>query len=101
VVNITAPATPLAKQWAGWGTALKPAHEPIIMARKPLDGTVADNVERYGTGAINVDGCRIPTDDKLGGGRNVGSVRATDDNWNRPYMDDPEYLKRLPEESKR
>src|SRR5690606_38865421 len=59
VVNITAPATPLAKQWDGWGTALKPAHEPIILARKPLDGTVADNVERWGTGAINVDACRI------------------------------------------
>src|SRR5690606_15061167 len=102
IVDITAPATPLARKWDGWGTALKPAHEPIILARKPLDGTVADNVERWGTGALNIDGCRIPHDgDKLGGGRNVGSVRATDDNWNRPYMDDPEYLKRLAEESKR
>src|SRR5690606_36616684 len=63
---ITAPATPLAKKWDGWGTALKPAHEPIIMARKPLDGTVADNVERWGTGAINVGGCRIG-DEKLKG----------------------------------
>jgi len=53
------PITDLAKKWDGWGTALKPAHEPIIMARKPLDGTVADNVERFGTGAINVGGCRI------------------------------------------
>ena len=43
----------------GWGTALKPAHEPIILARKPLIGTVAKNVEEYGTGGINVDGCRI------------------------------------------
>ena len=59
VVDITTPATPLAKKWNGWGTALKPAHEPIIMARKPLDGTVADNVERWGTGALNIDGCRI------------------------------------------
>lgn len=57
--DITAPATDLAKQWDGWGTALKPAHEPIIVARKSLIGTVADNVERYGTGAINIDGCRI------------------------------------------
>src|SRR5690606_19429698 len=102
IVDITAPATPLARKWDGWGTALKPAHEPIILARKPLDGTVADNVERGGTGALHIAGCRIPHDgDKLGGGRNVGSVRATDDNWNRPYMDDPEYLKRLAEESKR
>src|SRR5690606_32007732 len=60
IVDITAPATPLARKWDGWGTALKPAHEPIILARKPLDGTVADNVERWGTGAINIDGCRIP-----------------------------------------
>lgn len=57
--DITAPATDLAKQWDGWGTALKPAHEPIIVARKPLAGTVAETVEKYGTGAINIDGCRI------------------------------------------
>jgi len=47
------------KQWQGWGTALKPAHEPIVMARKPISGTVAANVLEHGTGAINVDGCRI------------------------------------------
>jgi DNA modification methylase len=58
-LDITVPATPEAKQWAGWGTALKPAHEPIIVARKPLDGTVVDNIERWGTGAINTDACRI------------------------------------------
>lgn len=60
---ITAPATPAAQQWAGWGTALKPAWEPILVARKPLAGTVAGNVLAWGTGAINVDGCRIGTDD--------------------------------------
>jgi len=59
IQEITAPATDLAKKWDGWGTALKPAHEPIIMVRKPLDGTVVDNVERWGTGAINIAGCRI------------------------------------------
>lgn len=48
-----------AKQWDGWGSALKPAHEPIVMARKPLDGTIAGNVLRHGTGAINIDGCRV------------------------------------------
>jgi site-specific DNA-methyltransferase (adenine-specific) len=47
----------------GWGTALKPAMEPITMARKPFKGTVADNVQAYGTGAINIDGCRIACDD--------------------------------------
>jgi site-specific DNA-methyltransferase (adenine-specific) len=64
-VSITAPATPEAQQWAGWGTALKPALEPITMARKPLTGTVAANVLEHGTGAINVDGCRVGTDDHI------------------------------------
>jgi DNA modification methylase len=53
--------TDAARQWSGWGTALKPAWEPIIVARKPLVGTVAENVLRHGTGGINVDGCRIGT----------------------------------------
>ena len=65
MIDITAPATPEAARWQGWGTALKPAHEPIVVARKPLRGTVAANVLAYGTGAINVDGCRVGTD---GGG---------------------------------
>jgi DNA modification methylase len=60
------PATDAAKEWAGWGTALKPAHEPIVVARKPLDGTVAANVLAHGTGALNIDGCRIGTTDKMG-----------------------------------
>ena len=59
-MDITAPATPAARQWQGWGTALKPALEPITMARKPFPGTVAANVMQHGTGAINVDGCRVP-----------------------------------------
>jgi site-specific DNA-methyltransferase (adenine-specific) len=58
-MDITAPATEAARQWQGWGTALKPAYEPIIVARKPLRGTVAGNVLQWGTGGINVDGCRI------------------------------------------
>jgi site-specific DNA-methyltransferase (adenine-specific) len=53
------PATPDAERWRGWGTALKPAHEPIVLARKPLAGTVAATVLAHGTGALNVDGCRI------------------------------------------
>lgn len=56
---VTAPATPEAERWQGWGTALKPAWEPIVVARKPLGGTVAANVLRHGTGALNIDGCRI------------------------------------------
>ncbi len=53
------PATPDAQKWQGWGTALKPAHEPIVVARKPLAGTVAANVLQHGTGALNIDGCRV------------------------------------------
>jgi len=53
------PATDAARQWQGWGSALKPAHEPICMARKPLAGTIAENVLEWGTGAVNVDGCRV------------------------------------------
>ena len=66
------PATDAAKQWQGWGTALKPAFEPIVVARKPLIGTVAENVQAHGTGALNIDGCRIGTTETLGrakGGR--------------------------------
>jgi DNA modification methylase len=59
---VTAPASDAAKQWQGWGTCLKPAWEPIVMARKPLDGTVAHNVMTYGTGAINIDACRVGTE---------------------------------------
>jgi hypothetical protein len=58
-----APATPEAQQWAGWGTALKPALEPITMARKPIAGTVAANVMAHGTGGLNVDECRVGTED--------------------------------------
>ncbi|CAB3960106.1 hypothetical protein LMG7053_06156 [Achromobacter ruhlandii] len=54
--------------WSGWGTALKPAHEPICVARKPLAGTVAANVLVHGTGALNIDGCRIATTENLNGG---------------------------------
>jgi site-specific DNA-methyltransferase (adenine-specific) len=72
-VPITAPATPEAKQWQGWGTALKPAFEPIIVARKPLTGTVAENVLQWGTGGINIDGCRVGTTKRV-----PSSVSRTD-----------------------
>jgi len=58
-VTIDPPATPEAQRWEGWGTALKPALEPITVARKPLVGTVAANVLEHGTGALNIDGCRV------------------------------------------
>ena len=59
--DITKPTTPEAEQWDGWGTALKPAHEPIVVARKPVEkDTIAENVLEYGTGGLNVDGSRVP-----------------------------------------
>lgn len=65
----TRPATDEAAQWQGWGTALKPALEPIVLARKPLsEKSIAANVLEHGTGAINVDGCRVKTSDTLNGG---------------------------------
>lgn len=62
VVDVTVPATPEAERWQGFGTALKPAQEPIILARKPLDGTVAANVLAHGVGGLNIDACRVATD---------------------------------------
>jgi len=59
----TIATTPEAKRWSGWGTALKPAQEPAVLARKPLEGTVAENVLKWGTGGLNIDACRIPYGD--------------------------------------
>lgn len=59
------PATDAARTWSGWGTALKPAHEPIVVARKPFKGTVAQNVLAHGTGALNIDGCRVGTESTI------------------------------------
>jgi DNA modification methylase len=69
--------TDLAKQWEGWGTALKPANEPICLARKPLDGTVAANVERWGVGGLNIDGSRIEAQD----------IDKLQKNWDRIQSD--------------
>jgi hypothetical protein len=62
IQTITAPTTDLAKKWSGWGTALKPANEPIVLARKPLIGTVAENVTEFGVGGLNIDAGRIEAD---------------------------------------
>jgi DNA modification methylase len=69
IFDITAPSTPEAQQWQGWGTALKPAFEPVIVARKPIEGTVANNVLKWGTGGLNIDGSRIGTE---GGTKGTG-----------------------------
>ena len=75
--NITAPATPAARQWDGWGTALKPAIEPIALARAPMPGTVAANLLEHGTGALNINGCRIGA-----GARFNGAARAGKETFN-------------------
>lgn len=81
-----APATDDAKQWEGWGTALKPANEPIVLARKPLsEKTVAANVLKWGTGAINIDGCRVGTEERtydLKGGENLNKIAREGSNDN-------------------
>ncbi len=76
---ITIALTPQAQQWEGWGTALKPAWEPIVLARKPLIGTVAANVLEHGTGAINIDGCRVDSNGEVTG---WGGKGAGGNTWN-------------------
>lgn len=71
-----------AKQWEGWNTNLKPAYEPIIMARKPLDGTVVNNVLKHNVGGLNIDACRVESDDVVGwGGKSVGNNQTYQGGW--------------------
>jgi site-specific DNA-methyltransferase (adenine-specific) len=79
--------------WEGWGTALKPAHEPIIMARKPLIGTVAANVQAHGTGVLNIDACRVGDDVSRGerygnkpplGGGEIAFAGSREKPWSVP-----------------
>jgi len=73
----------------GYGTALKPAYEPIIICMKPLEGTYKQNVEKWGIGGINIDESRIPTNDKLGGGQqNPDSIGKIHEGFQRPWMKD-------------
>ncbi len=94
-VDITTSTTPEAQQWEGWGTALKPAIEEWWLFRKPLQGTIAQNVQEWGTGALNIEGCRVePTGERLGGG---GEKRATfekSEGWSRPWMSNEEHASR-------
>lgn len=88
------PVTPEAQTWVGWGSALKPAVEDWWLLRKPLsEDTIAQNVLRWGTGGLNIDGARVPTSDNLGGGVLTGSVKFTNDGWNRPWMDDTDAVR--------
>lgn len=72
----------------GLGTALKPAWEPIVVARKPLAGTVAENVLAHGVGALNIDGGRVQTKDSLGGGDQSVNIKKKGEGWDRPWMHD-------------
>jgi site-specific DNA-methyltransferase (adenine-specific) len=92
--DITAPATDAAIQWAGWGTALKPALEPITVARKPLIGTVAQNVLTHGTGAINVDGGRVSHGETLPKMSGKAILGGSSNGWDRPWKNDPDGLAR-------
>jgi DNA modification methylase len=87
------PLTPEAQQWQGWGTALKPAFEPVIVARKPIEGTVANNVLKWGTGGLNIDGSRIGTQDNLAkkypngpGGEHFRGGSAPAQQWVQPLQ---------------
>lgn len=106
--------TPEAQQWEGWGTALKPAFEPIVVARKPLIGTVAANVLEHGTGGLNIDGSRIGTgEDRASGGLSGGATdanlyalgmpsrtqRATGGRWPANVILDPYTAELLDEQS--
>jgi site-specific DNA-methyltransferase (adenine-specific) len=102
-ITPTAPATPAAQQWDGWGTALKPAHEPMVLARKPLEGTVANNVLTYGVGGLNIDGTRVVADgenfDNLKS-RPIGKLNTrrndeTDEEFDARVGESPEQLAAL------
>jgi site-specific DNA-methyltransferase (adenine-specific) len=75
--DLTAPATRDAERWQGWGTALKPAFEPIVVGRKPLAGTVAANVLAHGTGALNIDACRVGTSKEVPASPSAGGQHGT------------------------
>lgn len=75
-------------EWQGWGTCLKPAYEPIIVARKPFKGSVVDNIIKYRVGGINIDECRVVCNDKVK--MNIRDTSSCSDGWNRPWMDDKE-----------
>jgi len=100
------PQSQFAKQWEGWGTALKPAHEPICMARKPLsEKTVASNVLKWGTGGINVDGCRVGytnngDKERALAGDAFKRKDTSDKGWSRPWMEDKDKIAEINAASK-
>jgi len=87
--DITAPATDDAARWEGWGTALKPAWEPVCVARKPLAGTVAQNVLQYGTGAFNLAACKVGDDTSRGDRYNGKAAHGDSDGYRLGNRPDP------------
>jgi hypothetical protein len=82
--TVTAPASGAARRWAGWNTALKPAHEPIVLARKTTGIlSTAANVLAHGTGALNIDGCRVGADERTYVPRLSDNANLNDDGWSR------------------
>lgn len=80
-----------AKRWEGWGTALKPAREPIVVARKPFEGPLYRNVLKYGTGGMNIDACRVaPSGDKIAYMSGAAVLGGTSDGLDRPWKNNPE-----------
>lgn len=94
VLTDGAAITPEAAQWQGWGTALKPACEPWVLARKPLIGTVAANVLAHGCGALNIDGCRIDSDGESLSGGMINGTSKCGEGWDRPWRHDEATIER-------
>lgn len=86
LIPVTAPATPKASEWQGWGTALKPSFEPAALLRKPLIGTVAENVLMHGTGGINVDACRLSDGDRAWPGPQGVPSWEGEQGWREAYV---------------
>ena len=96
--KVSVPIDDLAKQWDGWGSALKPANEPIVLARKPLEKglSIAENVLKWGTGGINIDASRIGTNDVLGREQNKDYQHFKCSNYQDVYWDNSKGLGRFP-----
>lgn len=73
-------------EWAGWGTQLKPSYEPIIVCRKPCEGSIVDNVMKYGVGGINIDECRVETNDDLNGGAYTKNSNKSKENASNIFL---------------
>lgn len=102
---LTAPATPEAQLWDGWGTALKPATEIIVVAMKPLDGTFAENALKHGVAGLNIDGGRIDYQsendkEKALAGDAFKRKDFSDKGWSRPWMEDAKRVARMNIEAK-